>query len=378
MSVARRIALFLAAVVLVAMVLPSTAGAAHGKAPEVSPLASFGSDLGSGSAIGPDGALYVTDGNAGSVLRIDRHTGRGDHLRHGVADAGDRDRRRHGRRVHRPAPPTSLVTLVSGDIVGRVPSATPATLSGSTASSATAASPCSPTSARGRSTTRRRRRSSSRRACSTRCSGTGAGSWSPTAITTGCCGSIGTARSAPSSRWPTSCRPGLERIGKRVLFTELGPVPHHRRTARSSSSIPGPERPESWPAGRAWSLDVERGPGGKLYALSQGQWDGVEEGSPALPNTGRLVIVQRDGSLKPVVDGSGADSSSIARRRWRSSATPPTSCRSPAPWCASTISESTTAPRSHHRRVGRTADRRESRSKARPALALSERGPWLW
>jgi len=54
-------------------------------------------------------------------------------------------------------------------------------------------------------------------------------------------------------------------------------------------------------------VDVERGPGGKLYALSQGQWDRVGEGSPALPNTGRLVIVERDGSLTPVVDRHGRE-----------------------------------------------------------------------
>ena len=54
-------------------------------------------------------------------------------------------------------------------------------------------------------------------------------------------------------------------------------------------------------------VDVERGPGGKLYALSQGQWDGVGEGSPALPNTGRLAIVKRDGSLQPVVDRQGQE-----------------------------------------------------------------------
>ena len=44
--------------------------------PRVRELASFGSGLGSGSAIGPDKALYVTDGNAGSVLRVDPNTGR--------------------------------------------------------------------------------------------------------------------------------------------------------------------------------------------------------------------------------------------------------------------------------------------------------------
>ncbi len=45
------------------------------KGPVVTPLAEFGSGLASGSTIGPDGALYVTDPNAGSVLRVDRRTG---------------------------------------------------------------------------------------------------------------------------------------------------------------------------------------------------------------------------------------------------------------------------------------------------------------
>jgi hypothetical protein len=60
-------------------------------------------------------------------------------------------------------------------------------------------------------------------------------------------------------------------------------------------------------SGARWLVDVERGPGGKLYALSQGEWDGVAEGSPAKPDTGRLVVVGRDGSLTPVVDRAGAE-----------------------------------------------------------------------
>ena len=52
-------------------------------------------------------------------------------------------------------------------------------------------------------------------------------------------------------------------------------------------------------------VDVERGSGLDLYALSQGQWDGVAEGSPALPDTGRLVKLDRRGDLVPVLDGDG-------------------------------------------------------------------------
>ncbi len=54
-------------------------------------------------------------------------------------------------------------------------------------------------------------------------------------------------------------------------------------------------------------IDVKWGPHGKLYGLAQGQWDGVGEGSRALPDTGRLVVVGRHGELTPVVDGRGQE-----------------------------------------------------------------------
>ena len=131
------------------------------------------------------------------------------------------------------------------------------------------------------------------------------GSWSPTAITTGCCGSIATARSAPSSRLRTSCRPGSRGVGKRVLFTESGRFPTTRRTGRSSSLIPGPERPESWPAGRAWSSTSSGARGEDLCALP-GPVGRRRGGFAGAPNR-TAVTVQRDGSLRPVVDRSGAE-----------------------------------------------------------------------
>jgi hypothetical protein len=57
-------------------------------------------------------------------------------------------------------------------------------------------------------------------------------------------------------------------------------------------------------AGASLIVDVEVG-GDTLYALSQGQWDEVAEGSPASPDTGRLVAADSDGQLVPVVDAAG-------------------------------------------------------------------------
>ena len=50
-------------------------------------------------------------------------------------------------------------------------------------------------------------------------------------------------------------------------------------------------------------VDVEFGRGHRLYALSQGIFGGGPAGSPALPNTGALVKVNRNGTFTVVIDG---------------------------------------------------------------------------
>ena len=77
MSVVRRISLIITIVGLTAVLLASTGSAQVRGGPVVTEFASFGDgSYTTGSTIGPDGALYVTDGSAGSVLRVDRRTGR--------------------------------------------------------------------------------------------------------------------------------------------------------------------------------------------------------------------------------------------------------------------------------------------------------------
>ncbi len=88
--------------------------------PVLTQLTEFGTGLASGSTIGPDGALYVTDPNAGSVLRVDRRTGVSRTYAGGLPPqvlgvGGAMDVEFIGRTAY------VLVTLVGGDIVGGPP-----------------------------------------------------------------------------------------------------------------------------------------------------------------------------------------------------------------------------------------------------------------
>jgi hypothetical protein len=65
----------LSAVALIALTLPGAARAAPPVTPPTSTQLVTGLAGGSGSTVGPDGALYVTEGFAGRVTRIDAETG---------------------------------------------------------------------------------------------------------------------------------------------------------------------------------------------------------------------------------------------------------------------------------------------------------------
>jgi hypothetical protein len=99
---------------------------------------------------------------------------------------------------------------------------------------------------------------------------------------------------------------GLERVGPFVLVGQAGPIPHTPKTGRVLAL---------WRAGRAVPLasgapllvDVEIGPRWRLYGLAQGDWpyEGQEgkEGFPAAPNTGHLMLANRHGQFRSVVSG---------------------------------------------------------------------------
>jgi hypothetical protein len=69
------------------------------------------------------------------------------------------------------------------------------------------------------------------------------------------------------------------------------------------SFTPGSPTAATVASGAPLLVDVEFGRGNRLFALSQGHWEGNFEGDPAAPNTGSLVEVNGDGTFSVVESG---------------------------------------------------------------------------
>lgn len=97
---------------------------------------------------------------------------------------------------------------------------------------------------------------------------------------------------------------GLAVAHRRVFMSEAGPVPYLPATGKVVSfRRSAPTRVHYVASGYSLLTDVECGPGGGLYALSQGDSPGdVAPGSPALPHSGRLLAVNRHGGFFVLVD----------------------------------------------------------------------------
>ena len=279
----------------------SAAVAAPHRGPTLSHLAQFGSGLGSGSTIGPDGALYVTDGANGNVNRIDRHTGAVSVYATGLPpkllpNGGAMDIAFVSGQAY------ALVALVGGDFVGG------GHLGDGVVGIYRLDEGGHPTVV------------------------ADLGAWSaahpPTSsyfLTTGVpyalvpyrggflvtdghhnrvlqvtLGGAITEVATFSNVVPT----GLEVEGSRVWVAQAGPIPHLSETGRVLA-LDRRSEPRVVAQGARLLVDVELGPRHQLYALSQGVWDGVMEGSPALPDTGRLTRVTSGGGLEPVTDSAG-------------------------------------------------------------------------
>ena len=97
---------------------------------------------------------------------------------------------------------------------------------------------------------------------------------------------------------------GLAVVGNTVYMAEAGPVPHLPQNGKVVSFGPKSLIPAEVASGARLIVDVEFGRGRTLYALSQGDFEvGNEPGAPALPNTGALVEVNKDRTFTVITEG---------------------------------------------------------------------------
>jgi sugar lactone lactonase YvrE len=103
---------------------------------------------------------------------------------------------------------------------------------------------------------------------------------------------------------------GLETWGNTIYMAEAGPLPHLPADGKIVSFTSNSSAVTEIAAGGPLMVDVERGRGTALYGLAQGTWPpGTFAGHPAEPNTGKLLRVDGDGTFRTVVDGLNQPSS---------------------------------------------------------------------
>jgi hypothetical protein len=106
---------------------------------------------------------------------------------------------------------------------------------------------------------------------------------------------------------------GLEVANRKLFLATAGPIPHLPSTSKinevqrdGSVKVVG-EWAADYAGDRGLIVDVERGRDHRLYGLLQGYWDlepiPENEGKPAAPNTGEIVAVRKDGTFETIVSG---------------------------------------------------------------------------
>jgi hypothetical protein len=290
----------LLAAALIALIAPSAASARHTTGGPKASLLVTGLEGATGSAIGPGGALYVTEGAAGRISRVDPQTGEKTTFASGlpkmipaVGIGGAIDIAFIGKTAY------VLVTLVSPDVGGsdvdgiyRVDGPDSFTVVADIGEFNLANPPTIPF---------------------------------PFFVPTGVQYALQTylggllvtdghlnrvlrvTRDGEVSVFiafgdlvPT----GLAVWGNTVYMAEAGPVPHLPENGKVVAFGPKSPAASEVASGAPLLVDVEFGRGRLLYALSQGPGVvGAPPGSPAQPNTGALVKVNADGTLSVVVDG---------------------------------------------------------------------------
>ena len=289
--------LILLLLALLASVVPSAATAAGSSGDPTTHRLVAGLEGGSGSTIGPDGALYVTENAAGRVTRVDPRTGATTTYASGlprlipeVGFGGPVDVAFLGRTAY------VLVTLVGSDVGGsdvvgvyRVDGPDSFTVVADIGAFSIANPPATdffvPSGVQ-----------YALQAYRGRLLVTDGHHNRVLRVTRD--GAISELR-AFGNIVPT----GLDVRGSTIYMAEAGPVPHLPADGKVVAFRPRSPTVRDVAAGSRLLVDVEFGRGHRLYALSQGFFPpGNPEGSPALPNTGALVKVNRDGTFTVLID----------------------------------------------------------------------------
>jgi hypothetical protein len=96
---------------------------------------------------------------------------------------------------------------------------------------------------------------------------------------------------------------GLEVRGRTIYLAQAGPVPHLPSDGKVVAFRHSSPTVREVAAGGRLLVDVEFDRRQRLYGLSQGIFPpGAPEGAPALPDTGALVKANRDGTFRMVLD----------------------------------------------------------------------------
>ena len=95
---------------------------------------------------------------------------------------------------------------------------------------------------------------------------------------------------------------GLAVKGNDIYMSQAGPVPHLPENGKVLSFSLNSPMVTTVASGAPLLVDVEFGRGQTLFALSQGPGSGDPEGSPAVPNSGSLVRVNADGTVSVIAD----------------------------------------------------------------------------
>ena len=289
--------LILLLLALLASVVPSAATAAGSSGDPTAHRLVAGLEGGSGSTIGPDGALYVTENAAGRITRVDPRTGATTTYASGLPElipavgfGGPVDIAFLGRTAY------VLVTLVGsdvggGDVVGiyRVDGPDSFTVVADIGAFSIANPPATdffvPSGVQ-----------YALQAYRGRLLVTDGHHNRVLRVTRD--GQITELR-AFGNIVPT----GLDVRGRTIYMAEAGPVPHLPEDGKVVAFRPRSPTVRDVAVGSRLLVDVEFGRGHRLYALSQGVFTpGNPEGSPAEPNTGALVKVNRAGTFSVLID----------------------------------------------------------------------------